>query len=118
VRKGMKLRDSHFPSVLSEASFQRLRPRVTLRGHPDLDRDQPNGRGCIVTITTQDGRALTARVDHPKGHSKRGGVTWEELANKWREGLPECDVDRILDLSTRLEDVEDVTELLDAFTGR
>lgn len=103
--------------MLGDPSFERLRPRVTLRGHPDLDRDQPDGRGCIVTITTRGDQRVTARVEHPRGHSKRGGVTWEELAVKWREGLPECDIDRLVDLGMRLEQVEDVKELLDAFSA-
>jgi len=117
VRGGLKLRESPFPGVLAEPAFARLRPRVTLRGHPDLDRDQPDGRGCIVTITTRNDAHVSARVDHPRGHSKRGGVTWEELAVKWREGLPERDVDRIVELAMGLEQVEDVRELLDAFSG-
>jgi 2-methylcitrate dehydratase PrpD len=115
VQGGLKLRESPFPEVLGDPAFSRLRPRVELRGDADLDRDQPDGRGAIVAITTVDGSAVSMRVDYPKGHSKRGGLTWPELSGKWHEGLPECDVDRMLAIAQRLEDVEDVTELLDAF---
>ena len=52
------------------------------------------------------------------GHSRRGGLTWEELAGKWREGLPECDVAKMLALAQRLDEVEDVTEFLDAFRAK
>ncbi|HSV83771.1 MAG TPA: MmgE/PrpD family protein [Ramlibacter sp.] len=114
VQGGLKLRESPFPEVLADPAFARLRPRVTLRGHPDLDRDQPDGRGSIVTISTADGKSVSARVDHPRGHSKRGGVTWPELARKWHEGLPECDVDRLVALAQGMEDIADVNELLDA----
>ena len=116
VRGGLKLRESPFPAVLGEPAFARLRPRVTLSGDAELDRDQPDGRGAIVAITTTGGSTVSMRVDHPKGHSRRGGLTWEELAGKWREGLPECDVDRMIAIAERLEQVEDVTELLDVFT--
>jgi 2-methylcitrate dehydratase PrpD len=115
VRGGLRLRESPFPEVLSDSAFASLRQRITLRGHPDLDRDQPDGRGSIVTISMVDGTALSERVDYPRGHSKRGGATWPELAEKWREGLPECDVDRMLALAQRLDEVEDVNEFLDAF---
>lgn len=118
LQGGLKLRESPFPAILAHPDFARLRAQVSLRGHPDLDRDQPAGRGSIVTLTLEDGTAHTLRVDHPRGHSLRGGLTWEDLAEKWREGLPECDVDRILDLGQRLDSLEDVSELLDAFRAR
>ena len=116
ARGGLALRDSPFPAVLDDPKFQHLRPRVTLRGHPDLDRDQPNGRGAIVNITTKDG-IVSMRIDHPKGHSQRGGLTWSDLQGKWKAGLPDCDVDRLIATAKRLEDLEDVTELLDALTS-
>ncbi|CAE6843206.1 MmgE/PrpD family protein [Paraburkholderia domus] len=118
VQGGLKLRESPFPEVLADPAFSRLRPRVTLCGDPELDRDQPDGRGAIVAITTMDGSTVSMRVDHPRGHSKRGGLTWAELSGKWHEGLPECDVDRMLAIAQRLEDIEDVTELLDVFRAK
>lgn len=118
VQGGLKLRESPFPAVLGHPAFVRLRPRVSLRGDPELDRDQPDGRGAIVAITTTDGATITARIDHPKGHSLRGGLSWQDLAGKWREGLPECDVDRMIEVAQRLDQVEDVTDLLDAVRAR
>ncbi len=115
VLGGLKLRESPFPDVLANPAFARIRPNVTLASHPDLDRDQPNGRGAIVTIRTTDGASATQRVDHPKGHSLRGGLTWDDLAVKWREGLPECDIDRMLAIGRRLDEIEDVREFLDVF---
>jgi 2-methylcitrate dehydratase PrpD len=114
VRGGMKLRESHFPAVLGEAAYIRLRPRIALRGDPDLDRDQPAGRGAVVRITDVHGKTVSTRVDHPRGHSLRGGVTWSELAAKWHEGLPESDIDRMMAIAQRLEDLEDVHELVTA----
>jgi 2-methylcitrate dehydratase PrpD len=118
VQGGLPLRDLPFPGILSNPAFARLRPRVTVRGHPDLDRDQPNGRGAIVTIRTAGGQSMTQRIEHPKGHSARGGLTWDDLATKWRSGLPECDTDRMMSIGQRLEHVDDVCELLDAFRPR
>jgi 2-methylcitrate dehydratase PrpD len=115
VRGGLKLRESPFPDVLSDPKFAHIRSRVALHGDPKLDRDQPKGRGAIVAITTTIGDTVKMRVEHPKGHSGRGGPTWEDLGAKWREGLPECDVDRMIALARRLEDIEDVSEFLDVF---
>lgn len=42
-------------------------------------------------------------------------VTWQDLTEKWRGGLPDCDVDRMVALARRLEDLEDVRELAEAF---
>lgn len=117
VEGGLKLRQSPFPRVLAHPSFVRLRPRVTLRGDEILDREQPNGRGAIVAISTTAGKTVELRIDHPKGHSGRGGPTWEDLGKKWAEALPDCDADRIVELAKDLEHIEDVTEFLDAFSA-
>lgn len=111
----LKLRERPIPDVLDDPAYQRIRPRIALRGHPDLDRDQPSGRGAVVTIVTTAGESVSRRVDHPRGHSARGGVSWADLLQKWKEGLPECDVERMLALAQRMDEVEDVHELLDAF---
>ena len=44
----------------------------------------------------------------PRGHSLRGGVSWSDLAGKWRDGLPDCDVGKMISLAQRLEDLEDI----------
>lgn len=115
VSGGLRLRESPFPGVLANPSFARLRPNVTAHADADLDRDQPEGRGAIVTITLHDGRTLSRRVEHPRGHSLRGGLTWEDLAHKWRQGLPGYDIDRMIATAQRLEQLDDVRELLDTF---
>jgi 2-methylcitrate dehydratase PrpD len=114
IRGGLKLRESPFPEVLGDPAFARLRSRIALHGDEELDRDQPDGRGAIVAIKTVDGSTVSMRIDHPKGHSKRCGLTWSELAAKWHEGLPECNVDKMLSIAQRLDDVEDFSEFLDA----
>lgn len=116
VSGGLRLRESPFPGVLSNPLFAPLRRNVTAFADPDLDRDQPEGRGAIVTITLQDGKSYSRRVEHPKGHSKRGGLTWDDLAQKWQEGLPGYDIDRMIATAQRLEQLDDVQELLDTFT--
>jgi 2-methylcitrate dehydratase PrpD len=117
VRGGLSLRESPFPSVLGDPAFTRVRARIMVGVDPGLDSDQPDGRGANVTITTLDGSTASRRVDHPRGHSLRGAVTWEELSQKWHDALPECDINRILSLAQRLEELENVNELSGAFGG-
>jgi 2-methylcitrate dehydratase PrpD len=118
ARGGIRLRESPFPEVLADPAYLRLRERIVVHGHPDLDRDQPEGRGAIVTIGTTSGAAFTRRVEHPKGHSLRGGLTWDDLSAKWHEGLAECDVERMLAVARRLDEVEDVSVFLDTLQVR
>jgi 2-methylcitrate dehydratase PrpD len=117
VRGGLSLRESPFPAVLSDPAFARLRARVTLGVDPGLNRDQPHGRGSNVTIATVNGSKVSLRVDYPRGHSRRGAVAWSDLSGKWHDLLPRYDVDRMLALAQRLDDLDDVNELSSAFEG-
>lgn len=112
---GLSLRELPFPGILGDAAFARLRGMAVVGVDPELNRDNPEGRGANVTITTTAGSRFSHRVDAPRGHSSRGGVSWTELHDKWRDGLPDCNVDRMLSLAQRLEHLEDTKELADAF---
>ena len=102
-------RRSSWTQLLHRCEPYRGQPR------PDLDREQPNGRGASVRITTRDGATAERRVDWPKGHSAGDGITWEDLSGKWMEALPDVDVARVIALSRRLEQLDDVSQLLRAF---
>jgi len=115
TRGGLSLRELPFPGILGEPTFSRLRERAVVGVDPGLNRDQPEGRGANVTITTTGGASQSHRVDAPRGHSARGGASWDDLHDKWRGGLPDCDVDRMVSLAQRLEHLEDATVLADAF---
>jgi len=115
VRGSLSLRESPFPAVLDHPDFRAMRGRITVGIDPDLQRDQPDGRGANVAITTTSGSVLSHRVDWPRGHSRRGGVTWEELSAKWHEALRDYDIDRVLQLARRLDELDDASVLVDAF---
>jgi 2-methylcitrate dehydratase PrpD len=117
VRGGLSLRDSPFPEILAHPEYLAMRGRITAGVDPDLQRDQPDGRGANVAITTTTGAVLAHRVDWPKGHSRRGGVSWEDLAAKWQDALPSYDIDRALGLARRLHTLDDAAMLADAFAG-
>lgn len=111
LRGGLRLSESHFPAVLDDPAFAPLRARITLVVNPLLEAQAPNGRGAVVTITIRDGRTVTERVDHPRGHSARGGATWDELTAKWREASPDQDVDSWIVGARKLDDLDHVERL-------
>ena len=115
VRGGPSLRDSPFPEILADPAFAPMRARIVVSPDRTLDRELPNGRGANVRITTRDGASVVRRVDWPKGHSAADGITWDDLSGKWMEALPDVDVDRVIALSRRLEQLDDVSQLLRAF---
>ena len=115
VRGGLRLTESYFPEILSDPGFAPMRARISVGVDPALERDYPTGRGANVSITTVPGATFSHRIDWPRGHSRRGGVTWSDLSEQWHETLPECDVDRMLGLAQRLEELEEVSDLVNTF---
>jgi 2-methylcitrate dehydratase PrpD len=116
VRGGLSLRESPFPAILGDPAFARMRARVSLGVDPGLERELPDGRGANVAITTKGGSTFSHRVDWPRGHSRRGAVTWSDLSEKWHDALPQCNVDQMMVLARGLDDLVDVRVLSDAFS--
>jgi 2-methylcitrate dehydratase PrpD len=117
LRGGLRLDESPFPAILGDPAFAAMRARITLGVDPALEHDQPDGRGAVVAITTVGGKRVSQRVDHPRGHSRRGGATWADLSDKWHDALRECEVDRMLAVAQGLDDLDDVKHLSEAFAG-
>lgn len=117
TKGGLKLIDEPFPAILSDPTYKRLRSAITVQVDPDLQREFPNGRGARVTIVMNNGARHSLRIDNPRGHSLRGEVSWDDLAEKWRGSLPGCDVDKALALAQRLDKLDNVHELFAAFDG-
>jgi 2-methylcitrate dehydratase PrpD len=115
INGGLDLSKSYFPEALADERFARLRGRITARVDPELQAEQPNGRGARVTITTADGQTYSQRVDHPRGHSARGGATWADLVQKWRQALPGYDIDAMAASARGLEHVDDVAAMSKLF---
>lgn len=115
VQGGLALSDTPFPAMLANAEFQRLRPVTRAEPDAQLQRENPNGRGARVTFHLKGGSARSAFVPHPRGHSQRGEVTWEELHEKWRDNFVGPSCARALEMSQRLHEVEDVGTYIAAF---
>jgi 2-methylcitrate dehydratase PrpD len=118
IRRGHSLGDILFPALLAAPEFESIRARIGVEVDPDLDREQPDGRGARVTVLLHDGRRYSRRVDHPRGHSKRGDVTWQDLSEKWRDALPDCDIDGVISICKKLDQLDDTNELSAAMCVR
>jgi 2-methylcitrate dehydratase PrpD len=113
--RGLSIRELPFPAVLDHPDYQQIRKSIAVDVDPELQEKQPNGRGARVTISLKDGATYSALVDAPRGHSQRGGASWSGLRDKWNDGLPDVDVDKVLSLGRDLDSLEDVTNLTEAF---
>jgi 2-methylcitrate dehydratase PrpD len=111
INRGHSLREVLFPALLTHPEFGHIRSRISVGVDPDLDRDQPDGRGARVTIVVREGQRYSERVEHPRGHSKHGDVTWDDLTEKWKDALPECDIDRVMSMCQKLDELDDTNEL-------
>ena len=118
LRGGLSLSEEYFPAILDDPAFARMRARITVCVDPDLELSQPDGRGAVVTITTVSGTTASCRVDHPRGHSLRGGVTWPDLSDKWHDALKDCQAGPWIALAERLDNLEDTSQLTEAFARK
>jgi 2-methylcitrate dehydratase PrpD len=117
VRDGLALHDMPFPTILDEPDYRKVRDRISVSVDSQIQSEMPEARAARVTITTTDGQSHTQRIDHPRGHSRRGDVSWGDLYGKWQGNLFGCDVDSAFSAVQALEKVEDVQLLSKAFAG-
>ena len=71
-----------------------------------------------MEIKTKDGKAYSKRVDIPYGHNKKP-LAWKDLVRKFRDcvshsakPVPEENVESVIDLVAKLEDVDDVGRII------
>jgi len=110
--------NSYSDEKLARPMIQQLMKKVTVTQHPDTV-DLPPAlfweypfQGVIITLRLDDGRVLSEREDHE--HDLKG----EEIYAKYREnarigGVTAKDTERSMELIKGLEDLKDVTELVD-----
>lgn len=97
---------------VNEPKVKELLGRMQRRIDPSI----PPIAGSSVTIRLKDGREFSQKADAPKG-SPQSPPTDDELFSKYRNCaqliLSPSDTDRSLDLLRNLEQVKDLTELLE-----
>jgi 2-methylcitrate dehydratase PrpD len=106
--------------TLKDPEILALSDKVVPENDPDLE-DEYNRTGLLpvmVTIVTRAGRSFRQRVLFPKGHS-RNPLSGKEVQRKFEHFaekiLSKDDVKDIIEMVSRLEEIDDVTGLCRKF---
>jgi 2-methylcitrate dehydratase PrpD len=115
--------DDYAPEALREPAVLDLASRVTPVVDPELDHWPLDVKPAIVEILLKDGRQLTERIDYPKG-SPRNPVPPDEIRQNFRSlasfavrPLPPSQISTALELLDNLEDLPDISPLVQALGG-
>jgi 2-methylcitrate dehydratase PrpD len=109
---------------IDEVSEQALKNQevleLTQRIMPTMDQNCNKGTSVgslIMEIKTRSGKTLTRRVDYPKGNPKNP-ASMDDCINKFRkcvnysaQPFPKGQIEKIVELVSDLEELEDVTIL-------
>ncbi len=84
---------------------------------PELDREFPVKWPARVAITTTDGKVFEHHLEYPKG-DPQNPLSWDELIDKFNslagQVLPKSQCDKIVGLVRKVDQLNDISELVDA----
>jgi len=113
--KGNVLPSDFEEEALTDPFVWETLPKIKVIADPEIDAMFPGVKRAIVKITTQDGRSCTIQEDHAKGRAERP-LSDQELIDKFRANaahtMTEGAMDRVVDATFALEDVETVGEYM------
>jgi len=99
----------------NQPEIRRLWPLVKVYLDEELEAAYPEKNGCVVRVVTKDGRRYEGRVDYARGEPENM-LTDAEFERKFRRLvgglLPGDRIGQILETASRLEELEDVGELV------
>lgn len=103
----------HFTDAsVNESKVKQLLPRM----HRHIDESIPPIAGSSVAMKLTDGREFSQKADAPKG-SPQAPPTYDELVSKYKDCaqlvLSAADVERSLKLMESLEELKNLTELME-----
>jgi 2-methylcitrate dehydratase PrpD len=105
--------------TLANANLTALMRRVIMRVDPSLDGIGPALTQARVTVRLRDGRVLTQRANGARGYPDQPAAA-DELDAKFlqcaRRALPEASCRRGLEMLRRIEQVEDIRQLMATFS--
>lgn len=107
--------DTFTDERLASADMQRLLPEVAVTLDPDIRAMDFATAWSEVTVTTSDGRTFAARVDRPLGIWDNP-LPWAGWVEKYRScarrAIPDEQAERLLDLISSIETLDDVSSAL------
>jgi 2-methylcitrate dehydratase PrpD len=113
----MEIGDFSPENIKSEVLLSLAR-KVTPRFDPGLKSSSKTMLPAVVEIKTIDGKAFSKRVDLVYGHPQNP-MSWDDLVKKFRDcasysarPISEKNIDGVVEMITRLEDVQDMREIV------
>jgi 2-methylcitrate dehydratase PrpD len=110
--------DDFTPEAIKSPDVLAIAARIDVRNDPALDRGDQGMEPARVEITMKDGRILEHQVDLPTGTPERP-LSFSDIERKFRGCLAHADwpissekADRLVQTVARLEELEDVRELI------
>ena len=117
ILRGNASLERYHMDEISDPDIGSLMERVTCIRDPELNRYFPEKWPARVAIETTDGRHFTKRLDHPKGDPENP-LSWDELIAKFTslagQVLPASQCDTIVRLVREVDQLEDISELVEA----
>ena len=99
----------------SQPEIRRLWPLVKVYLDEEMEAAYPQKNGCVVRVVTKDGRRYEGRVNYAKGEPENM-LTDAEFERKFRrlvgDLLPGDRIGQMLEMASKLEELEDVGELV------
>ena len=102
---------------IEDPAIRALMQKVKVIHDKSLDAMQPQSNPCRIEITLKNGKAVTGSVDHPKGHVKNPASDADierKIAGLNNGLLSPRQLGALIDLCWRLEELDDVRELVSA----
>ena len=109
--------DTFSASRISDARVRTLMHKVQVIHDEALDKLQPHSNPCRMEITLRNGKKISSNTDYPKGHIKNPASDADiekKLVSLNNGMLTNAQVAKVLDLCWRLEELEDLSELVSA----
>ncbi|WP_069807259.1 MmgE/PrpD family protein [Vulcanisaeta thermophila] len=109
--------DHYKPEGIRDPRVLALIRKTKVNVDPELNKLYPSAIPNRVTVKFRDGREITARVDHPRGHPKNP-MSDDELKEKFRAlvsgVLTQSQISTIMDMVFNLENLRDIKPILKA----
>ncbi|MEX1156590.1 MAG: MmgE/PrpD family protein [Chloroflexota bacterium] len=122
VRGKLGYEEAHDPANTNDADVLALRQKIEIVRDPEKDARQPRSRSAWVEIEVHGGRVHRAPDQLPAGHWELGGMPWVDVHRKFgvlaaHAGVDTPRITHIARTVEALEDLNDVSALIEALTG-
>ena len=108
--------DRYQMNEINDPEIRDCMKRIRCLRDPELNKDFPRKWPARVVVHTTDGRNFEHRLDHPKGDPENP-LSWDEVIDKFTtlaaEVLPLSQCRKIINLVRNVDQLEDVSELVD-----